>query len=103
LDSLLAESKRLGELGKDAGYESFIRLVEMRDQLVQAISGYELTDEQKRKLLELQAHDAVLLRHMNELKREAEKGLQSIRNSRIQQQAYQSNTPYESMLFDKKR
>jgi len=99
---LLAESRRLSELGKEAGYEAFVELVELRDQWIRAMEGREPTDEQKRLLQELKTYESVLLGHLHELLEEAQVGLRSFRTSRIQQRAYQTYAPYESMLLDKK-
>lgn len=103
LRRVLDESRRLSELGKEAGYESFVQLVDLRDQLVKAIGDQELSDEHRRQLRKLQTYESVLLSHMSELLKEAEEGMRSIRTSKVQQQAYQQSAPYESMLFDKKR
>jgi len=102
LHQVISESKRLSELGREAGYESFVRLVGLRDQLIEAMRGRELTDGQREKLRELQACESVLLGHMQDLKREAEERLRSIRASKIQQRAYQAKAPTESMLFDRR-
>jgi hypothetical protein len=103
LRRLLAESRRLSELGKEAGYEAFIELVDLREQVIRAMDGRKLTAEQQQLLRELKTHESVLLGHMQELLRDAEAGLCSFRNSRIQQRAYQAYAPSESMLLDKKQ
>ena len=102
LEQVLSESKRLGELGRDAGYESFVRLIELRERLVEAMHGRELTDGQREKLRELQTCESILLEAMNDLKREAEEALRSIRASRVQQRGYQAYSSIESMLFDRR-
>ncbi|WP_041853731.1 hypothetical protein [Thermobacillus composti] len=99
---LLSESRRLSEMGRDAGYESFVNLVELRQQLVEAIRGRNLTDRQQAMLRELQTYESILLGHMNDLMKEAEEALRSIRTSKIQQRGYQAYSPAGSMLFDRR-
>lgn len=99
---VLSESKRISELGRDAGYESFVSLIELREQLVEAVRGGELTDYQREMLRELQTYESNLLLHMNDLKREAEQALRSIRNSKVQQRVYQAHTSTGSILFDRR-
>lgn len=103
LSRLLAESRRLSELGKDAGYEAFVQLVDLREAFIRSMDGREPTDEQRQLLRELKTYESVLLGHMRELLREAEAGLRSFRTSRIQQRAYQAYASAESMLLDKKQ
>jgi predicted DNA-binding protein len=99
---VLSESKRLSALGTQAGYESFVHLVDLREHLVEAMGDHELSGDQLERLRELQAYESILFQHMNELKTEAEEALRMIQTSKVQRRVYQAHSPVESMLFDKK-
>lgn len=77
LEHLLSETARLAEEGGNCEYEAFVQLVELRQQMLDLLEQYQepLPEEYKQKLRLLAEKDAVILEHMQRLKKEAEEGL----------------------------
>lgn len=93
---------------EDMNYEELVDFIEQREkQVSQILSMSETvckpTDSQKRQIQLIMTHDAVIQRRMQELKFEAEAGLQKINNSRLQHAVYERAYLAESLFFDKKK
>lgn len=105
LDQVYREMQRLSENGEHAGYEEFVQVVELREQLVVYIEANRdfLTPEEKKMLNHLGTMDSKILNHMNRLKIEAKDGLLKMQHSKIQKSGYSSYTVNESFMFDERK
>jgi len=104
IEELLTETDRLAEEGDRYGYEAFVELVEKRQRLLDALERNRepLPDSCKEMLRSIAEKDAVILAHMQRLKKEAEDGLVRLAQAKKQRAAYQAEGIAESFMFDKR-
>lgn len=105
LDRVLQETQRLCDEGPEAGYEAFVELTDLREQLMENVTERQakLTSEQQASLRRLLELDSIILQHMHALKNEAEQGLGRIQQSNRQRDAYQPQYDVGSIMFDHKK
>jgi hypothetical protein len=104
IQQVLERVRELAKLGRDAGYEKFVELVEFRQVLTDLIAEKDnLTIYEKRMINEILSYDQQILGAMKFLKDEAEEGLGRIRSSRKQKTIYNQPDSYNSIMLDTKK
>jgi hypothetical protein len=104
LVSVLEKVKYLAKAGREAGYEEFVELVELRQALTDLVLDKgNLTPHVKMIVDEILSYDPQILAAMKALKDEAEEGLSRIHSSRKQRSLYNQQEAYDSIMFDAKK
>lgn len=104
IDRLLEETRKLGENPDQFGYEEFVALVELRQQLSDMISeqGKPMPLQQVR-INELLPYEAIILSRMQHLKMEAQTEIERLQNTKRQHVAYHQLGATSSFMFDQKQ
>ncbi|TCZ76849.1 hypothetical protein E0485_12775 [Paenibacillus albiflavus] len=89
-------------------YEDFVKFVDQRGVVISQIvelsqSGCKLTAVQKEQLERILASDTPIRDRMQEIKLEAEVGLQKLNNGRLQHSVYEKAYSVESLFYDQRK
>lgn len=105
LKQVLDEVVRLSKADSKFDYEEYMRLTDLRQQLVDQVERKErpLTEHQKKQIEIILSYDSLILQQMQRLKDEAEQGLRSIQTFRKQKAAYEYRAQSEGFMFDRKK
>lgn len=102
IEEVIEETRRLADRELTFEYESYVELVDKRQQLVDLISKGMLSVNDKQRIQQLKIWDNAILSRMQLLKEEANAALTRIQKSKKQQATYNPQTSHEGFMFDKK-
>jgi hypothetical protein len=104
LDLLHSLTSELVTKIQEAEPEQLLQLVELREEVIQELSGMkDISQSVKEQLQFLGKCDVIILNRMNEIKDEAGSSVGKIKASRHQRRLYESNSVPDSYFFDKKK